>query len=96
VTAIPLLFGGMVCKLVGLAEKVVRSIIDRELFSEIKEGEKVQDMMQTLVQEILHPLFKGISSFGTIMLIAGVALIGGAILRGVLKKNNQGEEESYS
>lgn len=96
VTSIPVIIGGIICKVVQFAEGVVFTIVE-EAVAENSTGTKaLDDLMRTLFDELLHPVFSGIGKFGTIMLIAGVALIGLAILRHVLKKQKQESEATLN
>lgn len=93
VTSIPLLLGGGICKAFGMAEKAIMAFLDREIFEPVDDiGEK---LAYSLVTEYLHPVFEKMGNFGMTMIIAGVILIGCAIMRNLLKKNKQAVEESY-
>lgn len=93
VASIPLLLGGGICKVFGMAENAIMDFLDREIFEPVDGiGEQ---LAYSLVTEYLHPIFEKIGSFGMTMIIAGVILIGCAIMRNLLKKNKQATEESY-
>ena len=89
VTAVPLLIGGALCKLIGSAREPMLKYMDMEMFSTMDESEEVIAITRSLIEGLLQPFFKGVSNFGNIALIAAVVLIGCAILRHVLKKNKQ-------
>lgn len=96
VTSIPVIIGGIICKVVQFAEGAVFTIVE-EAVAENSTGTKaLDDLMRTLFDELLHPVFSNIGKFGTIMLIAGVALIGLAILRHVIKKQKQESEATFN
>lgn len=96
VTSIPVIIGGIICKVVQFAEGAVFTLVE-EAVAENSTGTKaLDDLMRTLFDELLHPVFSNIGKFGTIMLIAGVALIGLAILRHVIKKQKQESEATFN
>lgn len=96
VCAVPVFFGGAVCKGIGLAEKIVMRYVDEEILSESAGVVQYEDMFRRVMHEIIAPFFKGVSDFGTKAIIFSVILIGCAILRGVIKKNKREAEQSYS
>ncbi len=93
VCAVPVFFGGVVCKVAGLAEKIAMRYIDEEIFS---DSAQYEDIIRDVMHEIIAPFFKGVSEFGTQALILSVILIGCAILRGVMKRNKREAEQTYS
>ncbi len=93
VCAVPVFFGGVVCKAAGLAERIVMRYIDEEIFS---DSAQYEDIIRDIMHEIIAPFFKGVSGFGTQALILSVILIGCAILRSVMKKNKREAEQTYS
>lgn len=96
VTSIPVIIGGIICKVVQFTEGAIFTIVE-EAVAENSTGTKaLDDLMRTLFDELLHPVFSNIGKFGTIMLIAGVALIGLAILRHVIKKQKQESEATFN
>lgn len=95
VTAVPLLIGGALCKLIAAANGPLMKYLDAEVFPTMDESEEVITITRSMIVGLLQPFFKGVSDFGNVVLIAAVALIGCAILRHVLKKNKQEEEASY-
>lgn len=95
VTAIPLLLGGGVCKALGLAEKEIMSFFNKEIFPPVENDNIGEQLAHTLVEKFVHPAFEKMGNFGMTMIIAGVILIGCAIMRNLLKKNKQAVEESY-
>lgn len=85
VSAIPLILGGILCKLVSGVETFLLTYVDELLTAEpeIAEfGTAVGDVLRGL----LNPIFGTVSMFGTITIISGVVLIGLGILAGVIKK----------
>lgn len=95
VTAVPLLLGGAICKLIAAVNEPLLKYMEQEVLSTMNESEEVLSMVRSLIEGVLQPFSRGVSEFGNVVLIAAVILIGCAILRGVLKKNKQEEEASY-
>lgn len=95
VTAVPLFVGGALCKLLTSQGGRIRTWICEEAFADMGENEKVLSISSSLLERVLGQLFDSISAFGTVALIVAFALTGGAILRGVLKRNKKAVEESY-
>lgn len=93
VCAVPVFFGGVVCKAVGLAERIAMRYIDEEIFS---DSAQYEDIIRDMMHEIVAPFFEGVSEFGTQALILSAVLIGCAILRGVMKRNKREAEQTYS
>lgn len=87
VSGIPLLIGGIGCKIVVLFEKMVQSLIDREVVTGVVEEERYQNIISSAVGGVLKPLFRGVSTYGTIMLISGGVLIVVGIACGVIRKH---------
>lgn len=96
VCAVPLFFGGALCKGVGFFEKLAMRYIDEEFLFDSADSVQYEDVIRDVMHEIVTPFFKGVSAFGTQALILSVLLIGCAILRGVMKKNKREAERSYS
>lgn len=96
VSAIPLLFGGIGCKLVGLGEKMFLSLMEEELISEMGDADQYERLAESLFLCILRPFFKGMSDYGNVMLIAGGGLIVAVIVRKIIIKHKCDVEASYS
>lgn len=91
VSAIPLLLGGAICKVLMKLESVVLDYV-RELLLSEPDLAQVGDMAMDIAGGILDPIFTEISKFGTMTIGAGALLVLLAILRGVLKKNARAAE----
>lgn len=87
VTSIPLLIGGIGCKVIGLAERVILSWIDNDVISKIVEEEQYQNIIYGAFRTVVEKLFGGVSGFGTVMLIAGGVLLATGIVLSVLRKH---------
>lgn len=91
VSAIPMVIGGVLCKVIGgLGQWIFRFV------NEFVEGEAAladfTPVIDSVSKSLINPLLDGVSKMGNTALIIGVALIGLAILRGVLNKNKAVEE----
>lgn len=94
VCAVPLLFGGIVCRLIASVEPLFLSYAEEEIIFDSLASMQYKEAVTAAMHGIISPIFKGISEFGMKAMIAAVLLIGGAILRGVMKKNEREREQS--
>ncbi len=92
VPAIPLIIGGVLCKLCAMVETVLMKFINDAIAAEPDLAE-MGGTISELIKGILAPIFSEISKFGTVAIGMGVLLILLAILKGVIKKNMRVAEE---
>lgn len=91
VTAIPMLIGGILCKVAGgLSATAVKFVTDT--ISKEPELQEFSPTIGDMSAKLINPLLGEISKMGNVALITAVVLIGLAILRGVIKKNSAVEE----
>lgn len=86
VSAVPLILGGILCKLVAGFESVLFAYVSDFVTSDTtlsQFGSAILDV----VGGLLTPLFAEVSKLGNCSIIAGVILVGLAIMQGVIKKN---------
>lgn len=94
VTAVSLLAGGGLCKLMASLDGRIAEWIHEAAFAGLGENEKTLSISASLLENVLKRLLDSISAVGTVSLIAALALTGGAILRGVLKADERAAKES--
>ena len=91
VTAIPMLIGGILCKVAGgLSATALKFITD--IISGQPDLQEFSPAINNMSARLVNPLLAEISKMGNVALITAVVLIGLAILRGVIKKNSMVEE----
>lgn len=86
VSSIPLLIGGIGCKVLDLLKRMILTWLDRGLVSDIAGNEQYEAVISSVIRGILEVVFGGLSKYGTVMLLSGIALIVAAIVCGVLRK----------
>jgi len=92
VPSVALILGGLLCKLLTLAEGVLLSMVKDEIAAE-PDAAEFGDVVLDICRGMIAPFFSEMSKFGITMIGIGVLLILLAILRGVLKKNAAAAEE---
>ncbi len=85
VTSIPVILGGLLCKLFSLAGEPFMALVKQEL-ANTAEDEYIA-FAYDIIEGLMENLCESVSQFGTTMIIFGVILVGLAIFRGILKKN---------
>lgn len=93
VSSIPLIVGGVVCKLFAIVERIAMSWAEQNLIYDVVGDEQYQKTVSSTMRGIFNVLFGGLSAHGTIMLISGVALIVIAIVCSVLRKHMGKDKE---
>lgn len=88
VPAVPLILGGVLCKLLTLVEDVIMNYAN-DMIAEDSEMAELGSVISDVFHGILTPIFEEISKLGTVTIGLGIVLIALAILKGVLKKNAQ-------
>ncbi len=91
VSAIPMFLGGALCKVVVSLGGRVYDFINDFLVSEPEIAE-FAPVIKDAGKKLIDPLFDAVSKMGNMALITGVILVGLAILRGVIKKNQAAED----
>ncbi len=87
VASIPLLVGGIGCKVIALLERMIMSLVEDKLISGVVEEEQYQNAISAAMRGVLEVLFGGLSTYGTIMLISGGVLIVIAIVCSIIRKH---------
>ena len=91
VPSVALILGGLLCKLITLAESQILKFIESELATE-PGAEEFGFVVTDLCKGIMAPFFHEMSKFGMTMIGIGVLLILLAILKHVVTKNMHASE----